>query len=273
MQAPTGHISTAAGTRVACDAGSYSSYFDRSGYSGRLQCRLLQSIFQHLRMIGSPAMQAPAVYIAIVSNFQVHQPASYQEVPWRNGLGKTLVLLSEPIPGSEAFAWRLSIAGVASNGPFSRFDDCDRILILLDGKGMTLTHGNGQIDELRARFSQAQFPGDVETIATLHAGPVRDFNVMCHRHHSSAKVTVPGDDGSNRVDVKCDQLLAYAVEGPARALPAPGQSVRIGHHELLQCGDPPRGSWIFSGGPVIVIQIDNIPVDRPRAMRQRKKST
>jgi uncharacterized protein len=193
-----------------------------------------------------------------VNNIQIHQPTSYQEVPWRNGRGKTLVLLSEPIVGSEAFAWRLSIAAVASDGPFSRFDDCDRTLVLLDGKGITLTHSNGQVDELRARFAVARFPGDVDTVATLHGGPIRDFNVMCHRYHCSSKVTVLGDEGSNRLDVNCDLLLAYAVEGPVRALPPPGPSVRIDYHELLQCDEPTRGRWKFSGAPVIVIQIHNL---------------
>ncbi len=190
-----------------------------------------------------------------MSRFQIHQPKSYQEVPWRNGRGKTLVLLSEPIPGSEAFAWRLSIAGVASNGPFSRFDDCDRILVLLEGKGMTLSHGNGQVDVLRARFALARFPGDIDTVVTLHDGPVRDFNVMCHRYHCSANVTVLGDDGNNGLDVNSDLLLAYAVDGPVRALPPADASVRFDHHELLQCHEPTRGLWRFSGGPVIVSQI------------------
>ena len=197
-----------------------------------------------------------------MNNFQVHQPKSYQEVPWRNGRGKTLVLLSEPIPGcdsgSDAFVYRLSIAGVASNGPFSRFDDCDRTLVLLEGKGLTLTHGNGQVDELRTRFAEARFPGDIETVATLQHGPIRDFNVMCHRHHCSAKVTVLGHDGSNRLDVNSDVLLAYAVDGPVRSLPPAQPSLRIDHHALLQCGDPTRGRWRFTGGPVIVIQIQNL---------------
>ena len=155
--------------------------------------------------------------------------------------------------------YRLSIAGVASNGPFSRFDDCDRTLVLLDGKGLTLTHSNGQVDELRTRFAEARFPGDIETVATLQHGPIRDFNVICHRHHCSAKVTVLGHDGSNRLDVNSDVLLAYAVDGPARILPRGGPPVRIDYRELLQCKDPPHGRWIFSGGPVIVVQIQYQP--------------
>jgi environmental stress-induced protein Ves len=194
--------------------------------------------------------------------FQIHQPKSFQEVPWRNGRGKTLVLLSEPIPrpnsGFDAFAYRLSIAGVANDGPFSRFPDCDRTLVLLEGKGMTLSHSNGQVVELRARFAEARFPGDIETVATLHDGPIRDFNVMWQRHHCRAEVTVLGDAVSKGLDVNCDLLLAYAVEGSVRALAPTGMSACIAQHELLQCNEPTHGHWKFSGGPVIIVQIRNL---------------
>lgn len=192
-----------------------------------------------------------------MSTIQIHQTTSYQEVPWRNGRGKTLVLQSEPIPGSDAFAWRLSIAGVEGDGPFSRFDDCDRTLILLDGKGLTLIHGNGKFDELNVRFAMAEFPGDIDTVATLHDGPIRDFNVICNRLRCSARIAVLGY-GSNSLAVDSDVLLAYAVDGPVRVLQPPGPSVGIGHHELMQCDKPVHTRWAFTGGPLIVIRIHNL---------------
>ncbi|HSD70868.1 MAG TPA: HutD family protein [Woeseiaceae bacterium] len=188
-----------------------------------------------------------------MNQFQIHQPKSYQEVPWRNGRGKTLLLLSEPLPGSGDFAWRLSIAGVDSDGPFSRFDDCDRTLVLLEGRGMTLTHGDGRADVLHERFALARFPGDVGTVATLHDGPIRDFNVMCQRHHCTAAVKVLGD--GNVLHVDDDLLLAYAVDGTVRLSAPSGPPLRIEHRELLQyfCSSP--GRWLISGGPVIAVRI------------------
>jgi hypothetical protein len=73
---------------------------------------------------------------------------------------------------------------------------------------------------------------------------------------------VLGHDGSKRLDVNSDVLLAYAVDGPARTLPRGGPSVHIDYRELLQCNDPQRGRWIFSGGPVIVVQIQYDPAEQ-----------
>jgi len=198
-------------------------------------------------------MQGPTVYIVVVNGIQIHRPSSYLEVPWRNGRGKTLVLLSEPIPGPDAFAWRLSIACVASDGPFSRFDDCDRTLILLEGRGMTLTHDNGRVDVLRERFALARFPGDVGTTATLHDGPIHDFNVMCQRDHCTADVTVLSD--GNVLHVDDDLLLAYANDGTVRLTPPFGSPLRIDHRELLQCAGYAPGRWLVSGGPVIAVRV------------------
>ncbi len=189
-----------------------------------------------------------------MGNIVVHKVASYRQVPWRNGRGKTLVLASEPIGASDEFDWRLSIAPVESDGPFSRFGDCDRTLLLLQGNGLTLTHSNGKFDELNSRFAMARFPGDIETFATLQDGPIRDFNVMCNRHRCSATVTVL-KYGSNALTIDCDVLLACAVDETVRVMSPSGSPVVLQEYELMQCDKPDRGRWAFTGDPVIVIQI------------------
>ncbi len=42
-------------------------------------------------------------------------------MPWKNGGGSTLELLQEPAADG-GFHWRLSIADVATPGPFSTFE-------------------------------------------------------------------------------------------------------------------------------------------------------
>ena len=65
-------------------------------------------------------------------------PASgYTEMPWRNGGGVTREYLVHP--GADAFEWRVSVADVASDGPFSEFAGYERVLTLLSGAGMALT--------------------------------------------------------------------------------------------------------------------------------------
>jgi environmental stress-induced protein Ves len=189
------------------------------------------------------------------AKLSIHGPDSYRTVPWRNGRGETLVLRSAAAPGTEDFAWRLSIATVDCDGPFSHFPHCDRILILLDGSGLTLTHDNGQVATLGKRFSSAEFCGDGGTLAKLHDGPVLDFNVMTHRDHCSASVTVLEGDDAKALAVDCELLLIYAVDTHVAITAPQDESIAIAQHHLLQYESPAPGHWRFSGGPVFVMQI------------------
>jgi len=176
-------------------------------------------------------------------------------VPWRNGRGETLALLSRSLPGCDGFAWRLSIAVVDSDGPFSHFPGCDRTLLLLEGRGITLKHSTGQIDSLSTRFSAARFSGDHETIATLHDGPIRDFNVICHRKHCVAHVDVPDGNAPRDLLVDADTLLVYATDRSARVRTANEAWIEVDQHHLMQYDKPVKGRWSFSQGPAIVMQI------------------
>ena len=119
--------------------------------------------------------------------------ADYRRMPWRNGGGTTTEILVEPRDNAIAgdrFHYRLSIADVASDGPFSRFDGYDRHIMLLSGAGMTLACGaHGRI-ELLAPFEPRSFSGDWEVRGSLVAGPVRDFNLIVDRARASSSLGV-----------------------------------------------------------------------------------
>ncbi|CAN5822185.1 HutD family protein [soil metagenome] len=80
------------------------------------------------------------------------------------------------------FDWRISVAEVERDAPFSAFEGVDRCIVLLSGAGMCLKSAGGEVDhlldELCAPFF---FPGDVPLQATLLGGPCSDFNVMTRR--------------------------------------------------------------------------------------------
>lgn len=108
-------------------------------------------------------------------------------VPWRNGAGSTREVAIEPPTASVAtgFAWRVSIAGVAADGPFSTFPGVDRSLWLLRGAGMEL-----EVDGARMRLDgplqRIQFAGEQHVSARLLAGPTEDLNVMVSRRDVTA---------------------------------------------------------------------------------------
>ena len=74
--------------------------------------------------------------------------ADYPSRLWKNGGGTTRdILVSPPGASLDGFDWRLSLAQVDRDGPFSRFDNVDRTLILLSG-AMTLQDPDRRIDDL-----------------------------------------------------------------------------------------------------------------------------
>ena len=75
------------------------------------------------------------------------QRADLVATPWKNGGGVTREILSWP-PGSTVanFDWRVSIAHIASSGPFSAFPGVDRVITLLEGAGVDLRSSGGAIN-------------------------------------------------------------------------------------------------------------------------------
>lgn len=60
-------------------------------------------------------------------------------MPWKNGGGMTRELVCQPPDADmDSFDWRVSIAHIASDGPFSSFSGVDRIITLLSGGGVHL---------------------------------------------------------------------------------------------------------------------------------------
>jgi hypothetical protein len=84
------------------------------------------------------------------------------------------------------FLYRVSIADVASDGPFSRFPGCDRHIMLLGGAGMTLDCGEHGRIELREAYEPRTFSGDWEVNGVLVDGAVRDLNVIVDRAAASS---------------------------------------------------------------------------------------
>ena len=105
--------------------------------------------------------------------------ADYPTRPWKNGGGTTRDIIASP-PGAsfDDFDWRLSLAQVDRDGPFSRFDGVDRTLVLLSG-AMTLHDPDRRIDLVR--HAPVTFEGERAIHATVAGGATLDFNVMTRR--------------------------------------------------------------------------------------------
>ena len=61
---------------------------------------------------------------------------------WKNGGGETAEIAVFPEGACyDDFHWRLSMARIAADGPFSTFPNVDRTLALIEGNGMVIEAG------------------------------------------------------------------------------------------------------------------------------------
>ncbi|WP_244849974.1 HutD family protein [Caballeronia sp. SL2Y3] len=179
--------------------------------------------------------------------------ASLNAVPWKNGGGITREIAAGP-PGAslEAFAWRLSVADVSSDGAFSAFAGVDRALVLLDGAGMLLTEAGGREHRLDEPLAMACFAGETPIHANLIDGPTRDFNVMVRRDRARMSVCVrragrhelAPEYGSTFVYCASGSLNIASADG-TRAMLYPGDTVRIERACIVEAaGD---AAWLCIG--------------------------
>jgi environmental stress-induced protein Ves len=113
-----------------------------------------------------------------------------EATPWKNGGGVTREIAtgSSPEPGPGAtWGWRVSLAEVARDGPFSIFPETDRVIAVIDGAGMDLVSPDGATIALEP-FQAVRLCGDDPLSGRLRRGPVRDLNVMVLRKHFAAEM-------------------------------------------------------------------------------------
>ncbi|MBE2164377.1 HutD family protein [Acinetobacter oleivorans] len=99
----------------------------------------------------------------------------YTKMLWKNGAGFTLEIARSQ--GDADFDWRISMADVTTSGPFSLFPNKQRIISVLDGKGLVL-----HVDDLPAKtLNQGDifaFHGESQVQSELVDGAIRDLNLI-----------------------------------------------------------------------------------------------
>lgn len=112
----------------------------------------------------------------------------YDLMPWKNGLGKTREIVSQLV-GSD-LVWRLSLAVVEGDGPFSSFDGFERILTVVRGEGMLL---QGSEQEYEASpFLPVSFPGGEKVFGVCRSTPIENFNLIFNPDLVEAEVHILG---------------------------------------------------------------------------------
>ncbi|MDI3338743.1 HutD family protein [Defluviimonas aestuarii] len=104
----------------------------------------------------------------------VIRPEEFHRQPWKNGGGVTFEIARVEFDGH--LHWRLSLAEVASDGPFSAFPGLARILTVIEGAGLILETPGGPI--AAHPLDPVLFPGSLPVHARLIGGKVRDLNLI-----------------------------------------------------------------------------------------------
>jgi environmental stress-induced protein Ves len=113
---------------------------------------------------------------------RIIRAGDYRRMRWKNGGGETIeMVVSPPDSSLEDFHWRVSMAHVATAGPFSHFSGIDRSLAVIAGDGIALTLGGRGAVTLTREAAPLAFPGDLPVDAVLIGGAIDDLNVMSRR--------------------------------------------------------------------------------------------
>ncbi len=105
---------------------------------------------------------------------RVIHPDGFVTMLWKNGGGITREIAR--VSEDDRILWRLSMAEVASDGPFSAFPGLTRILTVIRGAGLVLRTPLGVMTA--EPMQPVRFSGDLPVDCTRIAGDVTDLNVI-----------------------------------------------------------------------------------------------
>jgi environmental stress-induced protein Ves len=182
----------------------------------------------------------------------------YRRVRWKNGTGWTREIAR--MPDREDWDWRLSIAEIEQDGPFSVFPGIERELVLIRGNGLRLRFENGEARELQPPHERIRFAGERVVSGELLDGPTHDFNLMWLRDAIAAELlhrplvgpmlffTEPGTSWAIHL------LAGQAKFDRASGLP----DLWAGDTALLVDGDERHRYALEGGGELLAIKLTRL---------------
>jgi len=192
---------------------------------------------------------------------QVVPAAAQRRERWRNGAGWTREIFAARPDNAGDWAWRLSIAEIDADAPFSAFPGVDRELVLLTGDGLRLCFDDGEVVTLGPPHDAVRFAGERALRGELVAGPTTDFNLMWRRDRVRARCWRRPLVGQVQVFVEPGTTwVVHLLGGQAHFAADTGlPPLAAGDTALLDGGDARRRFALEGGGEALVIEFAPAP--------------
>lgn len=156
--------------------------------------------------------------------------------PWRNGGGRTRTIATQTRrEGDPPWDWRISVATIEQNAPFSAFPGVDRVSLLLGAGQIALTAVGEPVVQMQQPGDVAAYRGDALWQAEIRQDgpPLSLLNVMTRRGVATARVQAVREDAT----LSGHAFVLLAVEGNWRVVePWPAVAPR------------PDDAWLLSAG-------------------------
>ncbi len=181
---------------------------------------------------------------------------------WRNGGGLTRLLASGRItspgrkdvrPHLESFDWRLSLADIAADGPFSTFPGVDRHAVLLGTGAVELSGPSGIACALP--WKPVSFPGEAELHAQRQSGTLqpRFLNLMVRRSVLRGELSL-----TDRV-CQVDDAVVWAVVPVAGWWQVQGDmEIAVGQIVFADDASTLRARPLAAGSKAVLVRIHSI---------------
>ncbi|MEX3313595.1 HutD family protein [Sulfitobacter sp. PS-8MA] len=160
--------------------------------------------------------------------YQIILPHAFTSSRWKNGGGVVHEIIRDNV--NDPWQWRISLADVTSDGPFSLFEGMTRILTVVDGNGLNLL--TPECELAARRFQPVEFAGDIPVESRMVSGGVRNLNVIYSPAKMIASVVVLA--GPKVIPAGPGQTGLFCLAGP---IEADGQTVPTGAFALGNGGN------------------------------------
>jgi environmental stress-induced protein Ves len=188
---------------------------------------------------------------------QLIQYASLHPAPWKNGGGSTTEIAVSPVGATlDNFDWRVSLATIAQDGPFSSFPGIDRSLALVQGDGVLLDFGDERL-VLSPAEPLIEFAGEDAVHATVTGLQTTDFNVMTRRGQCRHRLELMTVRGKQPLKRRSTTTLLFLADGESLSLGSARERIAMVRYDTLVMADGEE-DWTLEAQQATVLVVDII---------------